>query len=112
MSLHSNLKRDVIRRYWFDSFAYAKWKINDYMVHYNNRRRHRSLKKPSPVDYWAMMFPDFPIRPQTASSGENVKGVDSTRKSTTIDTGALDNFGTEATFTRCGQYGSRLSKTR
>jgi putative transposase len=73
-AFHSNLERDVIRRYWFDSFAYAKWKITDYMTHYNNRRRHRSLKKLSPANYWTMMFPDFPIRQPAAESGENVKG--------------------------------------
>ena len=73
-AFHSNLEREVIRRYWFDSFAYAKWKINDYMTHYNNRRRHRSLKKLSPANYWTMMFPDFPLRPLTAESGKIVKG--------------------------------------
>jgi len=73
-AFHSNLERDVIRRYWFDSFAYAKWKIDEYMTHYNNRRRHHSLKKLSPANYWTMMFPDFPIRPLTAESGEIVKG--------------------------------------
>ena len=82
-AFHSNLERDVIKRYWFDSFSYAKWKLNDYMFHYNNRRRHRSLKKLSPVNYWTMMFPDFPIRPQTADSGEIVKGVDSIKNQTT-----------------------------
>lgn len=81
-AFHSNLERDVIKRYWFDSFAYAKWKTNDYMSHYNNRRRHGSLKKLSPANYWTMMFPDFPIRQQGAGSGEIVKGVDSTKNKT------------------------------
>ena len=73
-AFHSNLERDVIKRYWFDSFHYAKWKISDYMTHYNNRRRHRSLKKMSPANYWTMMYPDFPLRQQGAESGEHVKG--------------------------------------
>jgi transposase InsO family protein len=81
-AFHSNLERDVIKRYWFDSFAYAKWKITDYMSHYNNRRRHRSLKKLSPANYWTIMFPDFPLRQQGAESGEIVKGVDSLKNQT------------------------------
>jgi len=50
-SLHSILEREVIRRYWFDSIHYAKWKISDYYKFYNARRKHRSLGMRSPDQY-------------------------------------------------------------
>jgi transposase InsO family protein len=50
-SLHSSLEREVIRRYWFDSIHYAKWKISDYYKFYNARRKHRSLGMKSPDQY-------------------------------------------------------------
>mgnify|MGYP000219935712 CR=1 FL=1 len=50
-SLHSTLEREVIRRYWFDSIHYAKWKISDYYKFYNARRKHRSLGMRSPDQY-------------------------------------------------------------
>jgi putative transposase len=50
-SLHSTLEREVIRRYWFDSIHYAKWKISDYYKFYNARRKHRSLGMKSPEQY-------------------------------------------------------------
>ena len=50
-SLHSILEREVIRRYWFDSIHYAKWKISDYYKFYNARRKHRSLGMKSPDQF-------------------------------------------------------------
>ena len=50
-ALHSNLEREVIRRYWFDSLFYAKWKIQEYYKFYNSKRKHRSLDMQSPDQY-------------------------------------------------------------
>jgi putative transposase len=50
-ALHSTLEREVIRRYWFDSFFYAKWKIDEYCKFYNRRRKHRSLGMKSPEQF-------------------------------------------------------------
>ena len=50
-ALHSNLEREVIRRYWFDSLFYAKWKIKEYYKFYNSKRKHRSLDMQSPDQY-------------------------------------------------------------
>lgn len=51
-ALHSTLEREVIKRYWFDSFYYAKWKINDYYKVYNQKRKHRALNRKSPDQIW------------------------------------------------------------
>lgn len=51
-SLHSTLEREVIKRYWFDSLQYAKWKIADYYESYNDKRKHRSLKRKTPNQVW------------------------------------------------------------
>ena len=50
-ALHSTLEREVIRRYWFDSFFYAKWKIEEYYEFYNRKRKHRSLGMMSPEQF-------------------------------------------------------------
>ena len=50
-ALHSTLEREVIRRYWFDSFFYAKWKIDEYYKFYNRKRKHRSLGMKSPEQF-------------------------------------------------------------
>ena len=51
-ALHSTLESDVIQRYWFDSIYYAKMKIRDYYRVYNAKRKHRSLKRLSPDQFW------------------------------------------------------------
>jgi transposase InsO family protein len=53
-SLHSTLEREVIRRYWFDSIHYAKWKISDYYNFYNRKRKHRSLGMKSPEQFYQL----------------------------------------------------------
>ena len=55
-ALHSTLEREVIRRYWFDSIHYAKWKIQDYYKIYNSKRKHRSLKRRTPDQVWNEYF--------------------------------------------------------
>jgi len=51
-ALHSVLEKEFIRRYWFDSIHYAKWKIEGYYKTYNQKRKHRSLKRKSPDQVW------------------------------------------------------------
>ncbi len=55
-SLYSTLEREVIKRYWFDTLQYAKWKINGYYKTYNEKRKHRSLKRKSPDQVWNEYF--------------------------------------------------------
>jgi putative transposase len=55
-ALHSVIERDVIRRCWFDSIYHAKMKMADYYRFYNSRRRHRSLNKKCPDQYWKMYY--------------------------------------------------------
>ena len=51
-ALHSVLEDDVIQRYWFDSIYYAKMKIKDYYRVYNAKRKHRSLRRLTPDQFW------------------------------------------------------------
>jgi transposase InsO family protein len=65
-ALHSTLEREVIQRYWFDSFFYAKWKIRDYYRVYNAKRKHRSLNRKTPDQIWnthkkIMLISQFPL---------------------------------------------------
>lgn len=58
-SFFSVLERELIRRNWFDSYYHAKMKIADYIMVYNYRRKHRSLKRMSPYQYLNRFFPEF-----------------------------------------------------
>lgn len=51
-ALHSTLENEVIQRYWFDSIHHAAMKIKDYYRVYNTKRKHRSLNRMSPRQYW------------------------------------------------------------
>jgi len=51
-ALHSVLEKELIRRYWFDSIHYARWKIAEYYKTYNSRRKHRSLRRQTPDQVW------------------------------------------------------------
>lgn len=55
-ALHSTLEREIIRRYWFDAIDYAKWKIENYYKTYNEKRKHRSLKRKTPNEVWNEYF--------------------------------------------------------
>lgn len=55
-ALHSTLESDVIRRYWFDTLDYARWKIQEYYKTYNSKRKHRSLKRKYPEQVWNEYF--------------------------------------------------------
>jgi transposase InsO family protein len=55
-ALHSVLEKELIRRYWFDSIHYARWKIAAYYETYNQKRKHRSLKRKTPDQVWNNYF--------------------------------------------------------
>jgi transposase InsO family protein len=55
-ALHSILEKELIRRYWFDTIHYARWKIADYYKTYNQKRKHRSLKRKTPDQVWNNYF--------------------------------------------------------
>lgn len=55
-ALHSVLEKELIRRYYFDSIYYAKWKIADYYNVYNQKRKHRSLRRKTPEQAWNDYF--------------------------------------------------------
>lgn len=92
-ALHSILEREVIRRYWFDTYHYAKWKIEEYYKFYNSKRRHGSIRKMAPEKYWQIFFSEYLHNLTQAKSGVIVKGEEVRR---TCE--ALDNNGVFATF--------------
>jgi putative transposase len=55
-ALHSVLEKELIRRYWFDSIHYARWKIAGYYQTYNNKRKHRSLGRKTPNQLWNQFY--------------------------------------------------------
>jgi putative transposase len=103
-ALHSILEREVIRRYWFDTYHYAKWKIADYYRFYNSKRRHGSIKMMSPEKYWQLFFSDYLPNAKPAESGMIVKGSDA---GGTCE--ALDNHGAKATFALVNKTQSLLN---
>jgi putative transposase len=59
-ALHSNLQREVIDRYEFDSIYHAQMVIDRYYKWYNERRRHGSLGRKAPDIIWDQYFNPFP----------------------------------------------------
>jgi transposase InsO family protein len=58
-SFHSILEREVIQRFDFSSYYDAKLTIMAYMDYYNNRRRHGSLRRKSPMQKWNEYYGTF-----------------------------------------------------
>ena len=56
-ALHSNLQREVIDRFEFESIFHAQMVINRYYKWYNEKRRHGSLKRQSPQSAWKQYNP-------------------------------------------------------
>jgi len=57
-ALHSNIQREVIDRFEFDSIYHAQLIIDRYYKWYNEKRRHGSLNGKTP-DF---IFNQYPIR--------------------------------------------------
>lgn len=51
-AFHSILEREVIKRFDFESYYEAKLTLAAYMDHYNNKRKHGSLKRKTPMQKW------------------------------------------------------------
>jgi transposase InsO family protein len=51
-AFHSILEREVIKRFDFESYYEAKLTLAAYMDHYNNKRKHGSLKRKPPMQAW------------------------------------------------------------
>ena len=50
-ALHSNVQREVVERYEFESIYHAQMVFNRYYEWYNNHRKHGSLGRKSPEQY-------------------------------------------------------------
>jgi transposase InsO family protein len=59
-ALHSNLQREVIDRFEFDSIFHAHMIIDRYYQWYNQKRRHGSLKRRTPQSVYNQYFNPFP----------------------------------------------------
>ena len=59
-ALHSNLQREVIDRFEFDSIYHAQMVIDRYYKWYNEKRKHGSLNRKTPDLVWNQYFYPFP----------------------------------------------------
>ncbi|MFI5187904.1 MAG: IS3 family transposase [Chitinophagales bacterium] len=60
-ALHSNLQREVIDRFEFDSIYHAQMIIDRYYEWYNEKRRHGSLNGKTPQTVWNYYFNPNPF---------------------------------------------------
>lgn len=60
-ALHSNLQREVIDRFEFDSIYHAQMIIDRYYEWYNQKRRHGSLKRKTPDFVYENYFNPIPF---------------------------------------------------
>lgn len=65
-SLFSNVERDVIGPYQFESLFDAKDVFNRYFSWYNTKRRHHGIGRVSPLEYWQTRWDCHPVRPPLA----------------------------------------------
>ena len=95
VAFHSILEREVIKRFDFESYYEAKRTLAAYMDHYNNKRKHGSLKRKTPMQKWNEYYMSFSSdMHQTAVVSEVLSKV-----SACADTGlAPDKSGDTATF--------------
>jgi putative transposase len=59
-ALHSNLQREVMDRFEFESIYHAQMIIDRYYKWYNEKRRHGSLSGKTPEIVWNKYFNPFP----------------------------------------------------
>lgn len=61
-ALHSNLQREVIERFEFDSIYHAQMVFNRYFTWYNEKRRHGSLGRVAPIVVWENYYRSHPMK--------------------------------------------------
>jgi putative transposase len=79
-SLFSQISREVINGYEFESLYHARDVFERYFSWHNNTKRRHALGKKSPLEYWNTVFHLHPVKPPTALSGDFVKGDDTNKK--------------------------------
>ena len=79
-SLFSQVAREVIGRFEFESLYHARDVFQRYFSWHNNSKRRHALGKRSPVEYWNTVFHSHPVKPPTVTSGDFVKGDDTFKK--------------------------------
>jgi hypothetical protein len=94
-AFHSILEREVIKRFDFESYYEAKLTLAAYMDHYNNKRKHGSMKRKTPMQKWNEYYMSLSSdMHQAAQVSEDLSGV-----SVCVDTGlALDKSRDTANF--------------
>lgn len=79
-SLFSQVEREVIKRFEYESIYHARDVFNRYFHWHNNSKRRHALGRKSPVEYWNTAFHSYPVKPPTATSGGFVKGDNTNKK--------------------------------
>lgn len=80
-SLFSNVERDVILRYEFESIFDSRDVFKRYFHWYNTKRRHHGIGRISPLAYWNSRWEHHPVRPPVV--GQDFSGQDFFQKNTT-----------------------------
>lgn len=94
-AFHSIFDREVVRRFELASFYEAKLTISAYMNFYNNKRRHGSLGRKSPIEKWNEFFwSSSSDKPQTAQVLEEMSRASALQDARIT----LDIFGNTANF--------------
>lgn len=79
-SLFSQVEREVIRCYEFESLYHCRDVFERYFNWHNNKKRRHALGRISPAEYWNTAFHFHPVKPPKAQNGEFVKGDDDSNK--------------------------------
>lgn len=80
-SLFSNVEREVIKPYEFESYFDARDVFERYFQWYNTKRKHHGIGRMSPLKYWQTRWDCHPVRPPIAQ--ENFSVQDFFQKNTT-----------------------------
>jgi putative transposase len=80
-SLFSNVERDVIQRYEFESIYDSRDVFKRYFHWYNTKRRHHGIGRINPLKYWNSQWASHPVRPPVAE--QDFSGQDFFQKNTT-----------------------------
>lgn len=62
-SLFSQVEKEVVQRYEFESLYHGREVFERYFNWHNNKKRRHALGKVSPVNYWNTVFHFHPVKP-------------------------------------------------